>query len=81
MDDVPAVLDAVGSEKAVVITNLGGGLMAMPYAAAHPERVSSLVLVDCFARRLVAPDFPIGLSSEGVERTLADPDGDGGVEA
>ena len=76
MDDVPAVLDAVGSEKAVVITNLGGGLMAMPYAAAHPERVSSLVLVDCFARRLVAPDFPIGLSPEGVERFLADPDGD-----
>ena len=32
----------------------------MPFAAAHPERVSSLILVDCFARFLEAPDFPIG---------------------
>ena len=50
MDDVPAVLDAVGSERAAVITNIGGGIMAMTFAAAHPERVSHLVLVDCFAR-------------------------------
>ena len=28
MDDVPAVLDAVGSEKAAVVANLGGGIMA-----------------------------------------------------
>ena len=40
MDDVPAVLDAVGSERAAVITNIGGGIMAMTFAAAHPERVS-----------------------------------------
>ena len=64
MDDVPAVLDAVGSEKAVVITNLGGGILATTFAAAHPERVSSLILVDCFARFLVAPDFPIGAPPE-----------------
>jgi class 3 adenylate cyclase len=67
MDDVPAVLDAVGSDKASVITNLGGGIMAMTYAAAHPERVSSLILVDCFARMLAAPDFPIGAPPEAAE--------------
>ena len=79
MDDIPAVLDAVGSEKAVVITNLGGGILATTYAAAHPERVASLILVDCFARRLVAPDFPIGAPPEGVERLLEEADGDDGA--
>ena len=44
MDDALAVLDAVGSEKAAVIANLGGGYIAMTLAAAHPERVSHLVL-------------------------------------
>jgi len=74
MDDVPAVLDAVGSEKAAIITNIGGGIMATTYAAAHPERVSSLVLVDCFARFTAAPDFPIGAPPEEVARTLEEAD-------
>jgi class 3 adenylate cyclase len=74
MDDIPAVLDAVGSENAVVITNLGGGILATTFAAAHPERVSSLILVDCFARFLVAPDFPIGAPQEELERTLEEAD-------
>jgi class 3 adenylate cyclase len=74
MDDIPAVLDAVGSENAVVITNLGGGILATTFAAAHPERVSSLILVDCFARFLVAPDFPIGAPPEELERTLEEAD-------
>src|SRR6185295_15756379 len=42
-DDIPAILDAVGSDKAVVITNLGGGMLATTFTAAHPERVSMLV--------------------------------------
>lgn len=78
MDDVPAVLDVVGSEKAVVITNIGGGIMAMTFVAAHPERVSSLILVDCFARFLVAPDYPIGAPPEEVDRTLEEADAEMG---
>jgi pimeloyl-ACP methyl ester carboxylesterase len=70
MDDVPAVLDAVESERAVIITNIGGGIMAMTFAAAHPERVASLVLVDCFARFPAAADFPIGSPPEAVERNI-----------
>jgi class 3 adenylate cyclase len=72
MEDVPAVLDAVGSEKASVITNLGGGIMAMTYAAAHPERVSSLILVDCFARMFAAPDFPFGAPPEAAAEEIDD---------
>jgi class 3 adenylate cyclase len=60
MADIPAVLDTVGSERPAVIANIGGGILAMPFAAAHPERLSSLILVDCFARFLEAPDFPVG---------------------
>jgi class 3 adenylate cyclase len=66
MDDAAAVLDAAGSEKAVLIANLGGGMLATTFAAAHPERVTSLVLVDCFARYLEADDYPFGGPPEGV---------------
>ena len=74
MADIPAVLDAVGSERAALITNIGGGILAMTFAAAHPERVSSLVLVDAFARFQVADDFPIGAPPEAVEEQLAHAD-------
>ncbi len=60
MADIPAVLDTVGSERAAMIANIGGGILAMPFAATHPDRVSTLILVDCFARFLAASDFPIG---------------------
>jgi len=70
MADVPAVLDAADAERAAIVTNIGGGLMAISYAAAHPERVSALVLVDCFARFVVADDFPIGASPEAVDDAL-----------
>src|SRR5258705_9663934 len=33
MADIPTVLDAVGSEKAAVVTNLGGGILATTYTA------------------------------------------------
>jgi class 3 adenylate cyclase/pimeloyl-ACP methyl ester carboxylesterase len=69
MDDIPIVLDAVGSENAALITNLGAGIMAMTYAALHPQRVASLVLVDCFARFTAAPDFPIGAPGDWIDRT------------
>ncbi len=70
MKDVPAILDAVGSEKAAVIANIGGGILAMPFAAAHPERVGSLILVDCFARFQAAADFPIGAAAADVVHAL-----------
>ena len=70
MDDASAVLDAAGSEKAVLVANLGGGLLGTTFAAAHPERVASLVLVDCWARYLRAPDYAIGGSPDGIEAAV-----------
>ena len=54
-----------------MIANIGGGMLAIPFAATHPERVSRLVLVDCFARFQVADDFPIGAPVETVAPLLA----------
>jgi class 3 adenylate cyclase len=67
MDDASAVLDAAGSGKATLVANLGSGMFATTFAAAHPGRVTSLVLVDCFARYLKADDYPFGGSLEDVE--------------
>src|SRR6185503_5087739 len=70
MADIPAVLDTVGSERVALITNIGGGMLAMPFAATHPDRVASLILVDCFARFLEAPDYPFGAGTEELESAL-----------
>src|SRR5664279_3159235 len=44
MDDVRAVMDAAGSERAAVYAQLEAGAMAALFAATHPERTSALVL-------------------------------------
>ncbi len=71
-EDIPAVLDAVGSERPALIANIGSGILAMAFAASFPDRLSSLILVDCFARYVEAPDYPIGVSeavfAQGVEQ-------------
>ncbi len=46
MDDVAAVMDAVGSERAAVFAMLEAGSMASLFAATHPERTSALVLYE-----------------------------------
>jgi class 3 adenylate cyclase len=70
MDDLRAVMDAAGSERAALLTNLGGTLTSAVFAASHPERVSSLVIVDGRVRFLTAPDYPIGESLEDMRRHL-----------
>jgi pimeloyl-ACP methyl ester carboxylesterase len=49
MDDVRAVLDAVGSERAALFGSGHGGLMCSLFAATYPERTSALILYDPFA--------------------------------
>jgi class 3 adenylate cyclase len=57
MDDVLAVMEAAGSERATIFGTLEGGPMASLFAATHPERVESLVLYATFARAVWAPDY------------------------
>jgi pimeloyl-ACP methyl ester carboxylesterase len=70
MDDVRAVMDAVGSRKAVLLGSGGGGLMSMLFAATYPERTEALILLNSFARLSRAPDYQIGTSTEFEDRIL-----------
>lgn len=58
MDDVRAVLEAVGSQRAAIFGNSEGGSMSVLFAAAHPERTVALVTFGIFAKRLFSPDYP-----------------------
>ena len=60
MDDVRAVMDAVGSERAALLGVSEGGAMSILFAATYPERVWALVLVGANARYRWAPDYPWG---------------------
>jgi class 3 adenylate cyclase len=64
MDDLGAVMDAAGSERAAIFGISEGGPMSILFAASHPDRVSSLVLYGTYARMVRTPDFPQGVSAE-----------------
>jgi DNA-binding SARP family transcriptional activator/class 3 adenylate cyclase len=64
MDDLRAVMDAAGSERAAVIGFSDGGPMSILLATTYPDRVSALILAATMARATPAPDYPCG------ERTL-----------
>ena len=63
-DDLRAVLDAVGSERAVLFGASEGGALATFFAATHPDRVRALVLYGSQARYAWAPDYPTGMTQE-----------------
>jgi class 3 adenylate cyclase/pimeloyl-ACP methyl ester carboxylesterase len=58
MDDVRAVMDAAGSERAALFGVSEGGPMCALFAATYPERTSALVLYGSYAKRLRDPDYP-----------------------
>jgi class 3 adenylate cyclase len=67
MDDLRVVLDAVGSERAALHGVLGGGLMCLLFAATYPERVSTLILRNSYARVVAAPDYQFGRPAAEIE--------------
>lgn len=58
MDDVRAVMDAVGSERATLLGHSEGGNMSILFAATYPKRCDGLILVACYARRRWASWYP-----------------------
>ena len=70
MEDTRVVLDAVGSERAVVFGMSAGGNIAALFAATYPERVRALVIYGSFARLLPDVDYPIGQSPDEWEARL-----------
>ena len=66
MDDVRAVMDAAGSEKAALIGISEGVPMSILFAASYPERVQALVCMGGMARSTPAPDYPYGEDPEAL---------------
>lgn len=66
-EDLGAVLDAVGSERAALVGCVDAGALAILYAAMHPERVSALILLNSSARYTASGDYPVGVSPETTE--------------
>jgi pimeloyl-ACP methyl ester carboxylesterase len=81
MDDVRAVMDAAGSERAVLFGYSEGGPMAILFAATYPQRTAALVLYGSFARRLWSEDYPWGKTAEERARYAAELESDWAWEA
>jgi class 3 adenylate cyclase len=70
MDDVLAVMDAAGSERAAVAGLAEGGTMATMFAATRPDRVTALVLYAAFARTTWAPDYQFAWQPEPRQKAM-----------
>lgn len=66
-DDIGTVLDALGVECAALVAHGDGGQMGVLFAATHPGRTSALVLIDAYARRRRAADYPSGVPEQYVK--------------
>jgi class 3 adenylate cyclase/dienelactone hydrolase len=72
MDDVRAVMDAAGSERAALVGWSEGVAMSCLFAATYPERAWALVLYGGKARELRAPDYPWGPTEAEALRAIAE---------
>jgi class 3 adenylate cyclase len=72
IDDIRAVLDAVGSKRSHLFGVSEGGSMQMLFAATYPERTHSLTLWGAMPRWTSAPDYPFGPTVEEEERHIAE---------
>jgi len=66
MEDVRAVMDAAGSERAALIGISEGASMSILMAATHPERVQALVCCGAMARSTPDDDYPLGTPKEAL---------------
>jgi class 3 adenylate cyclase/alpha-beta hydrolase superfamily lysophospholipase len=72
MDDLRAVLDAVGSQQAVLFGTFEAASMCLLFAATYPERTSGLVLYNPVAKGTWAPDYPWAPTAEEWNRETLD---------
>jgi pimeloyl-ACP methyl ester carboxylesterase/DNA-binding winged helix-turn-helix (wHTH) protein/class 3 adenylate cyclase len=72
MDDVRAVLQAVGSRRAVLLGVSEGGPMCSLFAAMHPKQTEALIMIGTYARRLRAADYPWAPTREQREAFFRD---------
>ena len=70
MDDVRAVMDAAGSQRAAIVGVSEGGPMTALFAATYPERVAAAVFYATYPSTLRRDDYPWGYTREDVERAI-----------
>lgn len=58
MDDLRAVMDAAGSERATLFGHSEGGNMCVLFAATYPDRTDGLILTGSYAKRIWSPEYP-----------------------
>lgn len=70
IEDIRAVMDAAGSERAVVMGQSEGGPMSALFAATFPERTRGLILYGTFAASASSGDYPWGSSDDEIEENI-----------
>jgi class 3 adenylate cyclase len=78
MDDLRAVMDAAGSERATLFGFSEGGNLSALFAATYPERTTALILFGSFAKRLRSADYPWAPTAEEREAHYAEVERDWG---
>jgi pimeloyl-ACP methyl ester carboxylesterase/DNA-binding winged helix-turn-helix (wHTH) protein len=68
MDDVRAVMDAVGSDRAALCGVSEGGPMCSLFAATYPEKTLALVMIGTYAKRIRDAEYPWGPTAEQREQ-------------
>jgi pimeloyl-ACP methyl ester carboxylesterase len=71
VDDIRAILDETGCQRAVLTGNMAGCAPALAFAATHPGRVESLVLLGGYARLRAGDGYPQGLDQAYIDQIAA----------
>ena len=70
MDDVAAIMEAVGSKRAALLGFSEGAPMCVLFAATYPERTSHLILFGGFGRFTNTEDYKFMFSEEAILKTV-----------
>ena len=71
MDDLRAVMDDAGSERATLFGHSEGGSLCILFAATHPERTNHLIMTGSFAKRIRSDDYPWASTAEDRSEFIA----------
>lgn len=81
MDDVRAVMDSAGSQRAVIFGATDTAAMALLFGATYPERTLGLILIEPTVRGCWSPDFPYAPTRDEVEKSIRLSEEDWGTPA
>ena len=70
VDDIRAILDETGCQRAVLMGNMAGCAPALVFAATHPGRVESLILLSGYARLRAGAGYPQGLDQAYIDQVF-----------